>query len=384
MTEIAGLVGLRPAPGRAADITAPPYDVIKDGSRLRALLDARPDSLHHVTLGDDPKAALDHLVASGALVEDDTPAYWVTEQRWGTERRLGFFAAVAVSDYAEHQVIRHEKVFDAKVQGRIRLAEATGVTMEPIFLLTQAAIGPVLERIVAAGEPAAAFTSDFAGLNDLHGIANRVFRVKADSPDGRDLAALVATVPLYIADGHHRYHTALRYGLTHCMSYITDGARIQAYNRVVNGLRPFAAIAANLPLEPCAAFHTPGKHRFCLYTRSGCWELPAQTVPEDVVGRLDCAILERELYPHLGLDHSMIIDPAHFDYYPESQLDQMQEQVDQGHYDLAIALAPVSIEELMAVADAGLTDPEIVMPEKSTFFAPKVLSGFLVYRHQRR
>ncbi len=77
----------------------------------------------------------------------------------------------------------------------------------------------------------------------------------------------------------------------------------------------------------------------------------------------------------------MIQDPAHFDYYPESQIDQMKAAVDRGDYDLAIALHPVSIDELMAVADAGLENPDIVMPEKSTFFAPKILSGLFVYRH---
>jgi uncharacterized protein (DUF1015 family) len=103
-----------------------------------------------------------------------------------------------------------------------------------------------------------------------------------------------------------------------------------------------------------------------------------------VVGRLDCSILEREVYPHLGLEHSMIADAAHFDYYPESQLAQMREVVDRGEYEIAIALHPVTIDELVAVADAGLGDPDIVMPEKSTFFAPKILSGLFVFRHGLR
>ena len=77
----------------------------------------------------------------------------------------------------------------------------------------------------------------------------------------------------------------------------------------------------------------------------------------------------------------MIVDPAHFDYYSESALDEMRAVVNRGDYDIAVALHPVSLEELMAVADAGLEDPDIVMPEKSTFFAPKILSGLLVYRH---
>jgi uncharacterized protein (DUF1015 family) len=102
------------------------------------------------------------------------------------------------------------------------------------------------------------------------------------------------------------------------------------------------------------------------------------------VGRIDCNILEKELYPHLGVEHSMILQKKHFDYYPESDLATMKSLVDQGEYDLAVALAPVSIDELMAVADAGMSDSGIVMPEKSTFFAPKILSGLVLYKHLKR
>src|SRR5690606_21623248 len=123
------------------------------------------------------------------------------------------------------------------------------------------------------------------------------------------------------------------------------------------------------------------KHHVSLYTREGAFLLKAQDVPADVVGGLDCSILERELYPHLGVEHSMILKQEHFDYYPEWDLATMKALVDEGKYDLAVALHPVSIDELIAVADAGMNNPEIVMPEKSTFFAPKILSGIILYKH---
>ncbi|MBT8470063.1 MAG: DUF1015 family protein, partial [Deltaproteobacteria bacterium] len=200
------------------------------------------------------------------------------------------------------------------------------------------------------------------------------------SETGRALQAALGTEPLYIADGHHRYHASLLSEQTHFLCYVTEEAVIQAYNRVINGVRPFSEIAGELQLRPVEAFRTPKKHSFCIYTKDGCFELDAQEVPKDVVGGLDCAILERELYPKLGLTHDMVVDPAHFDYYSEAALDEMKAAVDRGDYDMAIALHPVSLDELMAVADAGLEDPEIVMPEKSTFFQPKVLSGLSLYR----
>lgn len=381
MTAITGLVGLRPTPDAAVQVACPPYDVIKPGSRLAHLLAERPLALSHVTLGQDPKAALQRLIDEGHMVHDQDPAYYAYEQVWDGGRRVGFFAAVAVSDYDQGQVVRHEKVFDEKVQGRIKLAQDTGVTMEPIFLLTRASITVTLEDALQRLPALYDFTADFAQLNDLHGVSARIVRIDENDAAYAALSQAVAEHPLYIADGHHRYHTALRSGMTHCMSYITCDAAIQGYNRVINGVVPFAQVRDQLELEPVDTFATPPKHAFCLHSQDGTWLLRAKSVPEDVVGRLDCSILERELYPHLGLTHDQIIDPKHFDYYPESQLDQMQEQVATGNYELAVALHPVSIDDLMAVADAGLDDPEVVMPEKSTFFAPKVLSGLFIYRH---
>ena len=204
------------------------------------------------------------------------------------------------------------------------------------------------------------------------------------SETGRGLQAALRTEPLYIADGHHRYHASLLNEQTHFLCYVTEEAVIQAYNRVINGVRPFSEIVADLDLRPVDSFRTPKKHSFCIYTKNGCFELDAQEVPDDVVGRLDCAILERELYPKLGLTHDMVVDPDHFDYYSESALDEMKAAVDRGDYDIAIALHPVSLDELMAVADAGLQDPEVVMPEKSTFFQPKILSGLSLYRFAKK
>src|SRR5690606_30261858 len=185
-------------------------------------------------------------------------------------------------------------------------------------------------------------------------------------------------------DGHHRYHAALLNGQTHAMAYIVEKARILAYNRVINGRARFEDIMAKPDLKPAPAVATPGKHAFGLYPRQGGFLLEDENAPQDVVGRLDCSILEKELYPALGVEHSMILQKRHFDYYPESDLETMKSLVDAGEYDLAVALCPVSIDELMAVANAGLKDPEIVMPEKSTFFAAKILSGLVLYKHSRK
>ncbi len=384
MAEIAGLAGLRPRPENIATLSAPPYDVIKEGSPLEARLRSNPHSFYHVTLGDDPVQTLNRFREEGLLRDDSEPCFYVYEQTFSGQTRLGFMAAVEVTPYAEKNIIRHEKTFDEKVKGRIEVTRKTGLTLEPIFLLTRASIQSVLEEVTRTVSPEYAFTSDFGGYNDLHGIHNRIFRIPQDSPTGHELASAIRPEPLYIADGHHRYHAALLNGQSHAMAYIVEKAAILAYNRVIKGRKSFAVAREHLALEPVAEFHTPAKHEFCLYTREGAFLLKAKQVPTDVVGRLDCSILEREFYPLLDLDHSLIALKNHFDYYPESDLAAMKSKVDQGEYEIAVALHPVSLEELMAVADAGLGNPEIVMPEKSTFFAPKILSGIMLYQHKPR
>ncbi|MDW8363446.1 MAG: DUF1015 family protein [Myxococcales bacterium] len=379
MVAAYGLVGLRPAPQYAARVAAPPYDVIKPGSPLERLLAAEPLSLYHVVLGPDPKGALDRLVAAGGLVRDDEPAFYVYEQRWNGGERVGVLFAGEVTPYEARQIVRHEKTFDDKVEGRIRLKLAIGHHIGPVFLLARTPLLPAL-REAMHGEPLYAFRTDLGGLNDLHGIDNRVWRVPETSAAGRAIQRALAAGPLYIADGHHRYHAALRANFARFVGYATEQARPTAYNRVVRGTVPFREARRDLALEPTDAFRTPPKHAFCVYAEGRAWMLRARHVPDDPVGRLDCSILERELYPALGLRHEMIKDPRHFDYYPEAALDEMRAVVDAGRYDLAIALHPVSLDELFAVADAGLDDPNVVMPEKSTFFSPKILSGLFLQR----
>lgn len=383
MAEVKGLTGLRPIDASIGRITCPPYDVIKPGSKLENVLSREEQSLYHITLGKDPVASLGRLIENGFLKQDDAPCFYVYEQTYSGVTRTGFLAAVAVSDYKEGQIIRHEKTFDDKVKGRLELRSKTGYTFEPVFLLTQAYIGSILDRIKEQYKPAYEFTSDFAGQSELHGIHNRIYRIEENSELGHNLQELIKEGPLYIADGHHRYHASLLNRQSHCLAYIcqADSVAIQAYNRVINGKIEFEKAQHKLRLVQTESFTTPPKHSFAIYTKNGSFLLDAENIPTDAVGKLDCSILEKELYPILGLSHDLIMDHRYFDYYPEADLETMREKVDDGQYDLAVALHPVSIAELIEVANAGILDPTVVMPEKSTFFAPKILSGLFIYKH---
>lgn len=383
MAKIKGLIGLRPSKEEIVEVTCPPYDVIKEGSVIEGVLKKRDNSLYHVTLGKKPGEALQRLINQEIMLPDEEPCYYVYEQNYDGISRTGVLSAVEVSDYARGEIIRHEKTFDDKVKGRLELRSKTGYTFEPVFLLTEAKIEDTLENIKQNHSPVYEFNSDFENNSELHGIYNRIYRIPEASSAGIELQKNLSGYPLYIADGHHRYHASLLNNQTHFLGYIcpTTKVVVQAYNRLINGKKSFGSIIGQIPLQETDIFTTPMKHCFAIYTKDKSFLLEAQKIPNDVIGKLDCSILEKELYPILGLTHELIMDPRHFDYYPEAELEQMKKRVDAGEYEIAVALHPVSIEELVAVANAGIKDPQIVMPEKSTYFSPKILSGIMIYRH---
>lgn len=382
MPKIAGLKGYCPNERYISEVTSPPYDVIKPGSPLENLLKQKENALYHILLGSEPVATLQKFLNQGVFTECTEPSHFVYKQEWEGGSRLGVLSAIGVEDYSTGQIIRHEKTFDDKVKGRLALARQTGLTLEPIFLLTKSPLQSILETIVKKHSPQYQFTSDFKGHSELHGIKNTLYRVPEASQEGQAIASALSQNPLYIADGHHRYHAALLNKQSFTLAYICQEAKIQAYNRVINGKVRFEQIRPSLPLQATSEFVTPPKNSFCIYTKEGTYLLKAKDIPHHVVERLDCSLLEKQLYPHLQISHDMILNSDYFDYYPERDLGIMKEKVDSGDYDLAVALHPVSLQELMDVADAGLKDPSIIMPEKSTFFAPKILSGLILFRHE--
>ncbi|MDB4285861.1 DUF1015 family protein [bacterium] len=382
MAEIKGLTGLRPSIDQVSRVSAPPYDIIKPGSGLAKVLQSNANSLYHVLLGAEPAKKLRTLVDRGALEKDATPSLYIYEQKWASGSRTGIIAAIKVDEYENKNIIRHEKTFDRKVKGRIALARETKHTTGPIFFLTKSRISVWLKKVRSEVQPLYHFISDFEGFTDLDQIENTIYKLPEENPLAQGIIAEIRKKPLYIADGHHRYHAALKNSQTHTMAYITEEGDIQAYNRVIKGEKLFSEIRNQLTLQSCPYFVTPQKNQCCIYTKEGSYLLDLPSNSTDVVEKLDCRILETELYSQLGISPDMLLDEAHFNYYPASELSTMKEQVDNGNYDIAVALHPVSIEELIAVADAGLENPEIVMPAKSTFFSPKILSGLFLYEHE--
>lgn len=409
MPENKGLIGLRPSDAAISKFVAPPYDVISRESALYKILSTRKNLIHiHLRPEDgelryeNARKALEDMITQGVLVEDNEPCYYVYKQEFEGESRIGVMLALEVSDYSEGKVVRHEKTFDDKIIDRKKLREALGYQVGVVFGVVEDKNEKLLKTLneISALKPLYAFITDFGGTSDMDGILNTVWRIPENSPLGRKLHDLIIRESVYIADGHHRYHCALVMGQEYVQTYISPStsAKILPYDRVVGGLpeeklKDFPErLEGKFHVARADEFKVPEKHSFIFYFKKGIFKVSAgdnllEQVKNDVVKRLDASILQDHiLFSELGFSPEKFKDKHYFNYFPgnEHGLKKMVELVDKGEYQFAVSLAPVEFHELKAVADAGIENPEIVMPQKSTYFWPKLLSGIFLYKYNLR
>ena len=319
--------------GPLEQLVAPPYDVISPEQR-EDYLARSPYNVVHLTLPDDEEQAGRDLTAwreQGVLARETKPAYWFLSQDYvgpdGVSRtRSGLVASLRAEPYEDGTVLPHERTHRGPKEGRLRLLRATRTQLEPIFLLYE-------------GEP----LQPPAGTPDLQSGGDKLWRVE-DAPS-------FASTELLIADGHHRYETAIAYAQEGGSPYLMvvlvptkqEGLTIFPTHRLaahVNGAR-------GTPIDE------PGD------------ELPGVVLYRD--GRY-------ELLTGEGLDVDIVerIAPEGVTYTP--QRTEAVATVDRGDAEAAFLLRPTRIEDVWAVARRGET-----MPQKSTYFYPKLTSGLLFH-----
>jgi uncharacterized protein (DUF1015 family) len=332
--------------GPLESLVAPPYDVISDEQRADYLA-RNPYNVVHLTLPNSEEEAGRAFVEwqrEGALVRDDRPSYWLLAQEYvgpdGVARtRNGIVASLKAEPYDSGVVLPHERTHSGPKEGRLRLLRAVGAQLEPIFLLYD---GPALELPSRAP--------------DIEVEGTRLWRVD-DAPD-------LSRTQLLIADGHHRYETALAYaeegGSPYLMVVLVPtqqaGLTIFPTHRVVerldgvNGSEPVAGIGdaltqlEELPRDrPAVALYRGGETR----------------VLKGDEPELDAAFVER-------------FAPEGVTYTP--QVEDAVAAVDSGRAQAAFLLRAPTIEQVRAVAERGET-----MPQKSTYFFPKLTSGLLFH-----
>jgi uncharacterized protein (DUF1015 family) len=318
-------------------LVAPPYDVISDEDRAHYL--ARdPHNIVHLTLPDSEEQAARDLAAwreGGVLRRDDDPSFWALSQTYvgpdGVERtRNGLVAALRLEPYEKRVVLPHERTHAGPKEGRLRVLRATRTQLEPIFLLHD---GPKVD--VPEREP------------DLAVGGDRLWRVEADP-------AAFADLQLLIADGHHRYETALAF-------HEEDGTEASAWMMVV---------LVSTRDEGLTIFPTHRVAERVNGVRGEPIEEPGEELPGVVLYRGG----EYQLVGGDGLDVE-IVDRAGAQgvtYTPQRA--EAVAAVDSGSAEGAFLLRPTRIEDVFEYARRGE-----VLPQKTTYFFPKLTSGLLLY-----
>lgn len=393
----------RPAPEAAASVACVPYDVI-DTAEARALVVDHPQSLLWATrpdiaLPDDADmhspaayavalAAWQRLRAEGALQQDPFPGFFVYAQTMEGRRQVGIAGLASAADYAAGRIKKHEYTRPDKEDDRKAHMEAVGAQLEPVFLACRAnaELDAWLERCIARPPEV-----DFVAPDGVRHEVWPVFNPLAVA----FLVGIFGEVGnLYIADGHHRTAAAARVGEGHpaeddrnhflAVVFPHTQLRILPYNRIVTDLQGAtpaafrAALAAEWTVEPADGPVAPTERLhvgmyldggwYHLHLRPGCHPDAA-----DPVARLDVSVLQdRVLGPLLGITDPRTSTRIRFVGGIRGLVPL--EAGAQATGGVAFSLPPASLEDLMAISDAGH-----VMPPKSTWFEPKLRSGLFVH-----
>ena len=393
---------VRPTPEKASAVAAVPYDVV-DTAEARALAAGNPVSFLHVSRpeidmpeGTDcaspeayaqAKKALDGLRASGALVQDPDPKFYAYRQVMGNHAQTGIVATFDAKDYLAGVLKQHEKTRKDKEDDRTRHIEILKAHTGPAFLTYKD--DPAIDAIVAeacAGAP----LYDFVAPD---GIRHTVWEIAYGHECRADeLVELFARIPAaYIADGHHRSAAASRYAKENdfagesrwylAVAFPASQLKILPYNRLVadlNGLTAEQLLAKAGEIftvtEVADGMPTAGRHARMFLAGKWydlAWEVSAGT---DVVSSLDVSVLQdRFLAPVLGIDDPRTSPRISF-MGGVRPLDELKGRVEAGRDAVAFSMYPVTVGEMMNIADAGA-----VMPPKSTWFEPKLRSGLFVH-----
>ena len=400
--------GLRPTPAFAAEVVAPPYDVLNTAeARVRA--EGKPLSFLHVSKpeidlpeGTDAyapevyaKAAenLARLIDDGVLVRDASPCYYVYRLTMGEHVQTGVVLGASVTAYDENRIRKHELTRPEKEDDRVRQIEAVGAQTGPVLLAhpPSTTIDAVLERVTTS-TPAYDVTAD-------DGIGHALWVVDGDADIQALTDAFNAMEALYIADGHHRSASASRVAATlrekHpdagpdaswesflTVSFPKDEMLILDYNRVVTHLNGMTAdaflerLGEAFAVQPADAPVKPEKRReIGMYLEGQWYKLTLKVVTDDIASpskRLDVSLLTTHLLdPILGIQD--LRRDKRIDFVGGMRgLAELERRVDSGEMAVAFAMYPTSMDELMDVAEAGE-----IMPPKSTWFEPKLADGMV-------
>lgn len=399
----------RPAVKNQSLIPALPYDVM-NSDEAREMVKGNPLSFLHV---DKAEVDLDkdvdlysplvyqkarenllRLENTGALIKDEEPCFYIYKQIMNGREQVGIVGCASIDDYKNNVIKKHEYTLAKKEQDRINHVNTCDANTGPIFLTyrNSDAINDMVAEWMSNHSPVYDFVAD--GVNQTVWVIDNASVINDIQKEFTDINSL------YIADGHHRCASAVKVGEMRrsenpsyngneefnyflAIAFPDDDLEIMDYNRVVKDLNGMSeaefidAVKVNFDIEELAAQQRPEKrHTFSMYLDGKWYKLIAKADCFDEsnpVDRLDVSILQNNLLePVLGIK-----DPKN-----DSRIDfiggirGLNELEKRANSDMKVAFAmyPTSIDDLMSIADAGK-----VMPPKSTWFEPKLLSGLFIH-----
>jgi uncharacterized protein (DUF1015 family) len=406
--RIQAVAGYRFHGGTGRDVSrvvAPPYDQISPEMQDELYALSAWNIVRVTYPREEPGAdkyatarrTLDAWLADGVWARETAPAIYPYQQTYTVRgrpvTRTGFIALGEVSDYAKGVVLPHERTHAGPKKDRMDLLEATRADIGLLFMLVGDPAGSLRQATAPAGEP-------IAEARDLRGERHRLWRVTDAGAIAR-VQSLMAPRPVIIADGHHRYETAVEYARHHqeaghkLMAFFAleaPGLTVLPNHRLVHNVAEFdfdALIRAAgrwfdaAPLEDPARFRpehrsigiVSGRDAAVLKLRADQFDAIAWPAGTSRAWReLAVSILhEGILKSLLGITDDMLEAKTHVDYTADQA--EAVRLAQEGKYLAAFLIAPTTPEELQAVVRGGE-----VLPQKSTHFYPKLLDGLVFHR----
>ena len=413
MAQVRPFKGLRPPTELVERVECRPYDVLNTEEARREAGDNEMSLYHIIRPEIDFPEGTDEYADSvyekaaenfckfqrkGWLVQDSKPLYYIYAQTMNGHTQHGIVLGASVEDYLNGAIKKHELTRQDKEEDRMRHVRITDANIEPVFLAYRdnATLAELIRKY-AERQP----VYDF--IAPIDGFGHRLWLVDDDADIATITAEFAAMPALYIADGHHRTAAAARVGeekarkdgFSHpeaeynyfmAVCFPASELTILDYNRVVTDLGGYSTEdfldALRKNFEVCCMGHENYKpqklHEFSLYVDRNWYRLnvlPGRFDENDPIGTLDVSISSRLILNEL-LDIKDLRRDKRIDFVGGLRgLDELRRRCDSGEMKMALALYPVSMQQIMTIADAGG-----IMPPKATWFEPKLRSGLVIHK----